>query len=179
MLIAGKELYNIVDDNILEGSDYSLVNAASIDVRLGEDILVECAPTFNKRDINLSEKQTPAMNPVDITEGYSVQPNMFFLAHTIEKFNLPDNISCQFMLKSSIARAGLEHMMAGWCDSGFHNSHLTLEFKNMLSYHTLQLKAGMKIGQMIFYKHADVGDLSYAKKGRYNNSEGVVESKGV
>jgi len=59
-------------------------------------------------------------------DPYYLAPSEFVLAETIETFNLPDDISAQFVLKSSRAREGLNHLLAGWCDPGWHGSKLTL-----------------------------------------------------
>ncbi|MCS5737472.1 dCTP deaminase, partial [Herbiconiux daphne] len=101
-------------------------------------------------------------------------PGECFLAHSEEFFNLPNNISAQFILRSTVARCFLEHMQAGFCDAGWHGSQLTFEFKNMLNHHILLIKPGMRIGQMIFFEHEDCGEDSYAKKGNYNNQKGTT-----
>jgi dCTP deaminase len=105
-------------------------------------------------------------------------PGEFILAHTMETFNLPDNICAEFKLKSSGARTGLENALATWCDCGWNGSTLTLELKNLLRYNSLRLTPGMYIGQMIFYKVTEVPkDRSYATIGRYNNDKSVSEVK--
>jgi deoxycytidine triphosphate deaminase len=83
-----------------------------------------------------------------------------------------------FILKSSLARSGLEHSQAGWADAGWHDSALTLELSNLLSNHTLHLEAGMAIGQMIFFRHTKVPEeFLYSTKGRYNGDRTVQEIK--
>jgi len=83
-------------------------------------------------------------------------------------------------LKSSLARSGLQHLMAGWCDPGWNNSKLTLELTNVTQHHTLLIKPGMKIGQMVFWSCTPVPlDKSYSVTGQYNNQETVTGNKGV
>jgi len=98
------------------------------------------------------------------------------LAETLELFNLPDDISCQFVLKSSRARSGLNHLLAGWCDPGWHGSKLTLELKNERLHHALPLWPGLKIGQMVFHQMSSVPLKSYAVTGNYNNHLTVMPS---
>jgi len=98
------------------------------------------------------------------------------LAETCELFNLPDDISAQFVLKSSRARSGYQHLFAGWCDPGFHNSKLTLELKNVRSHHAIPLYPGLKIGQMVFHQMSNVPLNSYAKTGHYNGHLTVMPS---
>ena len=109
-------------------------------------------------------------------DPYYLAPSEFVLAETIEVFNLPDDISAQFVLKSSRARSGLNHALAGWCDPGWHGSKLTLELKNERRYHGLSLYPNMKIGQMVFHRMSNVPALSYAVTGNYNNHLRVMPS---
>ena len=119
------------------------------------------------------------MDCVDITGGhFDLQPGQFVLAHTFEQFNLPTDICAEFKLKSSGARIGLNNMLATWCDNGWHGSVLTLELHNVTRHHTIRLRPGDKIGQMIFYRTTPVpDDRSYAARGRYNKDSSAQQIK--
>lgn len=175
-LLGSKELHAVIDNGFLNAL-HDNVNAASIDIRIGDTILVEASASGvvdidKKENLNWVEVQIP-------DDGYVVKPGEFFLAHSVEEFNLPDNLSGQFILRSSMARCGMNHLMAGWADAGFNKSKLTFEFHNVTKHHSLRIRKGMRVGQMIFSEHSPAGDDSYAVKGRYNNSESVHASKGV
>lgn len=131
--------------------------------------------------VDFSKKQPLKMSTHSCEgEGYVLWPGEVCLAHSAEKFNLPTDITAEYRLKSSMGRVFLEHLHAGWCDPGWHGSVLTLEFKNESQYHPLVLRAGMKCGQVCFYKHDPVPeDNSYAKRGQYNNDETVTPTKGM
>lgn len=179
MLLSHIELLLLIDNGIITAPE-TAVNATSIDVTLGDFIQVERAP-HGGGVVDLAHKQSPAMCPIQMTEaGYALDPSEFVLGHTIERFNLPNDISAEFKLKSSLARSGLNHALAGWCDAGWNSSQLTLELTNATREHRLLIRPGMKIGQVIFYRHYPVPDhASYASRGQYNGSEGAVASKGV
>ena len=150
--------------------DPALVNPASLDVRLGDTLLIESA-------------QSPELVPYPLAghaeqNPYLLRPGQFVLAHTVESFNLPPDIAAQFMLKSSRARSGLEHLMAGYCDPGWHGSVLTLELHNSRQLHPVALWPGMKIGQMVFHQMAGIPQRSYAVTGRYNGDSTVQGSRG-
>lgn len=180
MLITGPEFHDLIEQGVINALPEN-INGASVDVRLGGEILVESTQAENP--VDLEAKQAPAMTRFEITEdsdiGLIIQPGEFFLGHTIEEFHLPDTISADFMLRSSVARAGLEHLHAGWADPGFHGAQLTLEFKNMCRYHRLRLRAGMRIGQLRFFRHGHAGTYSYRNKGKYNGQRGVQQTKGT
>lgn len=152
------------------------INAASLDVRLGSSILIE---RYNEvsRVIDYRKRERLNMHEVEIDEdrGYVIRPGEFFLAHTIEKCNFPDDLAALFRIKSSMGRIGLEHMDAGWVDPGFHGA-LTLEFKNMSQWHEIRVRPGDAIGQLVFFNGNPVGvDQSYRTKGNYNGAVGVKQ----
>ena len=110
--------------------------------------------------------------------GVTLFPGQFMLAQSIEVFNLPNNVSAEYKLKSSMARVGLEHLTAGWADAGWSNSVLTLELKNMTQHHPIRIRPGDTIGQMTFFEHEEVPqDRSYSTRGRYNGDISVSGAK--
>ncbi len=144
-----------------------LLNPASLDLRLGNHLMVEVddGPLLK---VNISNKTKD--NP------YYIEPGIFCLAETCELFNIPDDISAQFVLKSSRARDGLNHLLAGWCDPGWHGSRLTLELKNECKFRRLALYPGLKIGQMVFHAMSQSPMRSYRETGHYNNHLTVMPS---
>lgn len=177
-LLSYNELCELVEQGVIN-VPLSQVNGSSIDLTLDSVIRIEEYDFTSS--VDLKNKENILTYEHKINEyGFELGPGEFILASSAEIFNLPDNISCEYKLKSSMARNGLEHLNAGWCDCGWSNSKLTLELKNMTRFHTLTLKAGMGIGQMVFFKHEPVpADKSYAVKGQYNNQERVTASKGI
>ena len=71
----------------------------------GLHLMVEniCDPELLRIDISDRTKDDPFM----------LQPGEFCLAETVELFNIPDDISAQFALKSSRARSR-SYNHAGW-----------------------------------------------------------------
>lgn len=177
MLISYSGLQLIAQRQILSGliSD-DQIQGSSIDVRLGNKILVEKAPLYGDNFIiSLADRQPMNTTEVDITDGYyDLKPGEFILAHTIEKFNMPDNISATFHLKSTSARSGIGHLLAVHIDPGFNNSVLTLELHNVSRHHTVRLHHGVFIGQILFWLHESVPqEANYANCGHYNNDHTV------
>lgn len=176
-LLSYNELVDLVEQGIITNVEPDQINAASIDITLGNEVLFE----IPGKHIRRLESRKP-INMVSVTLGeidpllteFELQPAEFILAHSQQVFNLPNNISCEYKLKSSMARIGLNHLNAGWCDAGWFGSKLTLELVNTTRYHTIVLRPGDRIGQMVFFKHKPVPeDKSYAKRGRYNGDLSV------
>ena len=177
-LLSYTELCELVEQGVITDVDPKAINAASIDVRLGTGIVIEEYNDHRNRPVDILKREVFPSRKVEIESYYDLQPNEFILAHTMEQFNLPENICAEFKLKSSGARTGLENALATWCDCGWSGSVLTLELKNFLRYHSLRLTPGMYVGQMIFYRVTDVPkERSYATIGRYNNDSSVQQVK--
>lgn len=181
-LLSYVDLCQLRDDRVLLNEDGTLIdpeliNSASIDILLGDSVMVEAQPYQSGYEVALGDRMPLLMSKVYIGDGYCLKPGEFILAQSAQRFHLPSHISAEYKLKSSMARIGLEHLTAGWCDAGWHGSVLTLELKNMTRYHSIRIRPGDKIGQMVFFSHAPVPyDRSYAARGRYNND---VEATGV
>lgn len=167
------ELRELVDEKFIEGSSYENINSASIDITLGNIILAENRNSLT--DLKYLDKKSHLnMETVDLGEcgAYCLAPGEFILAQSKEIFHLPNNISAEYKLKSSMARLGLDHLNAGWCDAGWNGSVLTLELKNVTQGHRIVINAGCKIGQMVFFRHTEVpADRSYAARGSYNGDK--------
>jgi len=165
MIFSDQDIRELCLQGLVDPFDEELINPASLDVRLGTRLLIEAA-------------QSPELVPYTMEEPYLLVPGQFVLAETLEIFNLPDSICANFALKSSRAREGLSHALAGFADPGWHGSRLTLELHNIRQLHSVSIWPGMKIGQAIFHKLTQPPLKSYAVTGRYNNDLKVMGSKG-
>lgn len=189
MLLSHDEISDLLDAEVIEYSEPELINASSLDIRLGTTILVErpkhcqSLPAADHIELNrIVLRDRDALNMVahDLKKDgpFILYPGEFILAHSHEAFNLPNDISAEYMLKSSMGRIALDHMKAGWCDAGWHDSVLTLELKNHTRYHEIVLHHLDKIGQIKFFRHRPVRDEhSYATRGRYNGDRSVSGAK--
>lgn len=178
MLLSHDEIQELLDNGVVIGTKGGAVNAASLDLHLGDTIMVE-NDFETKRFVDFRAREPLSMTRFVMDEqGYFLRPRQFILAQSVEVFNLPNNVSGEYKLKSSMARIGLEHLNAGWCDAGWHGSVLTLELKNMTEHHSILIRPGDAIGQIVFFKHTPVSDeASYAARGRYNGDTQVTAIK--
>lgn len=103
---------------------------------------------------------------------YWLKPKECLLISTLEKFDLPPDICSTLKLKSSRAREGLNHALAGWVDNEF-NGVLTLEITNV-SNHSIPIYPQLKIGQLVLNKTL-IPKKTY-KNGRYSNQNKVIQS---
>lgn len=158
-----------IERGLVHPFDPNLINPASIDIRVGELILLpDSEPgVWIHTCIKDYSKEAP----------YMVKPFQFLLAESLETFYFPDNICGQFILKSSRGREGWQHCLAGFCDPGWNGSKLTMELYNVSRW-DLPIYPELRIGQIEF-RRMDAGPArSYAETGRYNNDKTVKSSKG-
>jgi len=175
MYLNKQEIQAFCDLGYMKDYDESCINTASLDVRLGDTIMIEKTIGTHMVDYKLRDKLQ--MHEIEIPkEGVFINPGAFFLAHTIEKCDFPDDVAALFRIKSSMGRIGLEHLDAGWVDPGFNGS-LTLEFKNMTQNHVIRLQKGDRIGQLVFLRGKAVSENdSYRTVGNYNGFNGISQA---
>jgi len=168
-ILADYEIVTLARRGLVTPYDPALVNPASLDVRLGENLLIELP-------------DTPALVPYSIAgntkeKPFMLQPHEFVLAETLESFKVPNVVAGQLALKSSRAREGIEHLMAGYVDPGYCG-RLTLELQNARCMHPVALWPGMRIGQIVFHKMSLLPNKDYSVTGRYQGDQKVQASKG-
>lgn len=135
--------------------DPNNVNPASIDLRLGGEFLdLENGLRFRQDEI-------------------IIRPGQAILATTLEYIVMPSLYSGSVYLKSSMARIGLDHALAGWVDPGFHGE-LTLEFH---AHRPVRLIKGQRVCQLVLMQMEAKPLADYTVTGRYNGQRGPTEAK--
>jgi len=166
MILTGSaiELARSVETITIEPFDADLVNPNSYDFRLGRTILRYTGEEIDpRRD-----------NPVETLEipedGFVIPRGTFFLGHTLEVMG-STLYAPIIRAKSSVARLGLfVHVTADLIDIGSINQ-FTLQ---LYATHTIRVFAGMRIGQVTFWKAQ--GDITLYD-GKYQGSVGPVASQ--
>jgi deoxycytidine triphosphate deaminase len=179
MILTDQEIENLYNSLLLDESksyliypfDLKALNSASYDLHLGFSAGHVRPQFLNRKKVGFKK----ITNFYDRTkeDPYWLAPNDFILVSTLERISLPDNISGQLHLKSSRAREGLSHTLAGKVAPGF-SGILTLELKNYLKDAFVPIYPGMAIVHIVFEQHEKVRN-SY-KNGRYSKFIGVCPS---
>lgn len=169
MILPDLEIITLAKRGLVTPFDLDFVNPASLDVRLGSNLLVELPSTDQLVPYSIADR-TP-------DKPHMLQPHEFVLAETLEQFHLPDCVAAQLALKSSRAREGLEHLMAGYVDPGY-KGRLTLELQNARTMHAIPLWPGMRIAQLVFHRMSMLPGRDYSMTGRYYDDQAVQASKG-
>lgn len=144
------------------------IQPASVDIRLGDTFsVVKDSPSGILTLENEIEYQTIK------ADSYLLLPGQFVLATTKEFFVLPDNLTAFVEGRSSLGRMGLFIQNAGWVDPGFQGE-ITLELYNANRF-AIELKAGRRVGQLVFAKMDRAAQNPY--NGKYQGQTSATGSK--
>jgi dCTP deaminase len=133
----------------IEPWDASLVQPASVDLRLGDSFRVFHNYRVSTIDLRSPPEGLTEEVAVDADESFVIHPGEFCLGRTLEWVELPDDIVARIEGKSSLGRLGLiVHATAGFCDPGWKGT-LTLELNNLTRV-PIELYPGLLIAQLSF-----------------------------
>lgn len=169
MIIHDAEIHHLATTtDLIEPYDDTLVQPASIDVRLdqhlrvlrGDDDMYETR-VLDPEEMNMHAFDFHDMGP---NGTFIVEPGDLVLGSTVEKISLPPHLAARFEGKSSLGRLGLmTHVTAGFIDPGFSGT-ITVEIATA-SAMPIRLHAGMLIGQICFYQMAAAPTMPYGSDG--------------
>ena len=143
------------------------IQPASVDFRLGNSFSVI------KSGSNILKMDMPVEYYSITAETILLLPKQFVLASTVEYFRLPDNLTAFVEGRSSLGRLGLFIQNAGWVDPGFEGE-ITLELFNA-SDHAIELRAGRRVGQLVFAKMDSNAEKPYG--GKYQGQRNATGSR--
>lgn len=139
------------------------IGDASIDVRLGPDIIVSRRATgvtaFDPSDAQAFEdglRRRQQYVRRGIGDPFHLQPGEFVLARTLEYISLPDDVSAEALGRSSWGRLGLTIATATLVQPGFKGT-ITLELANVGNT-PIVLEVGLSIAQLVFARDTRVVD---------------------
>ena len=170
MILSDQTILKMLQANTLTISPMTpgQVQPASVDIRLGNTFsVVEDSPSgVITMDKEIRYKTIES-------DTYTLLPNQFVLATTMEYFELPDNLTAFVEGRSSLGRMGLFIQNAGWVDPGFHGE-ITLELYNA-NRCAIQLQTGRRVGQLVFAEMDNAALTPY--RGKYQGQRGATGSR--
>ena len=168
MILSHQTLIKRLPELLPLHSDVSMVNPASIDIRVGMKCRVYNCVAFGGqgRWADVCLDGTGKENP-----GWIV-PGEFWLVPTYETLAVPLDLAMELKLKSSRAREGYNHSLAFWFDPGWYGVG-TMELSTLAG--RIPIFYGMKIAQIIYHKLDEPCDKPY--EGKYHNATSVEQSK--
>ena len=149
--------------------DETLVNPASIDLRVGDMFCSENLDSFQNPSAKLWNDARP------LGDGYLLKWGQTILLDTIEYVRIPNHLMAEMWLKSSAGRNGLDIYKACYIDPGFEGT-LTFRLTNESKRPDL-VKPGQRLVQMVLREMSKVPDRPYGVTGRYNGQRGPTAAR--
>lgn len=103
-------------------------------------------------------------------QTFTFEPGHFYLVSSVEYIKMPVTHCGLVNMRSSLARKGLGHKMAGFIDPGFEGQ-ITLELETSVP---VEVSLGERIAQLVFCRLSEATVKPY--KGRYNGQRGPTEA---
>lgn len=193
--ISSKESCSL--SNLFDGSAKEISHGLSqngYDIRLGSSVEFFVIDSSKEKHSGLDPLESDEYAPITVPKLYKtkavyfkdvngrierknvkcweIYPGEFVLAHSLESFNIPDNITGLLFCKSSYARLGMNMaptvLKSGW------SGQLVLEIYNQTKF-IMTIYEGCGIGTIYFAEHADSSLNPY--DGKYQHQEGVVKAR--
>src|SRR6188474_3012681 len=154
--------------------DPSLIQPSSVDVRVDRSFRVFHNARHPFIDVRKAQEDLTELVTVPGDEPFILHPGEFVLGRTLEWVELPDDIVARLEGRSSLGRLGLLiHSTAGYVDPGWKGT-LTLELSNVANL-PIALYAGMRIGQISFFRMSSPVERPYGSKELGSKYQGQSE----
>jgi dCTP deaminase len=160
MVLGDLSLWKLLDDLIRE-PDPDLVNPASIDVRVGAEMLLEVGPD--------------QLEAVDLTAGpVRLEPGAFALVPTLEWLMVPVGHAVELVLKTPFAQQGYHLSAPAWLDPGWCGT-ATMPIRNATRCTPLPLGRGMRLAQIVVHPL----DQPAVRPYRFHDREAQAATRGT
>src|SRR5919108_2515281 len=173
MVLSDTTIARYLEDGRIEIDPYdeSLLQPSSVDVRVDRLFRVFHNNRYPYIDVKEHQDELTELIEVEDETPFVLHPGEFVLGSTLERVRLPDDLVARLEGKSSLGRLGLLiHSTAGYVDPGW-NGYLTLELSNVANL-PITIYAGMKIGQISFFRLTSAAEKPYGSRERGSKYQG-------
>lgn len=157
---------------LIEPYNADLVQAASLDICMGDEVMT-ALPGATKPVIVPNDKLVDdslhfhrvVCDGDPHPEEFHLYPDQLTLVPSMEHIQLPNDVAARIEGKTSLARFGiLTCPTAGFIAPGYHG-RVTIELFN-LTNRPIELKVGMPIAQLVFYRLEQPCERPYGTTGK-------------
>jgi dCTP deaminase len=156
---------------VIEPFDERDVQPSSIDLHVDRRFRVFANTRYPYIDVREPMPDLTELIEVTGDDPFILHPGEFVLGSTLERVAIPDDLVARLEGKSSLGRLGLLiHSTAGYVDPGW-DGYLTLELSNVANL-PITIYAGMKIGQISFFRLSSPAEVPYGSKQTRSKCQG-------
>lgn len=162
---------------VIDPFDADCVQPSSVDLHVDSQFRVFANSRYPYIDVAKEMPDLTELVEVQGKEPFILHPGEFVLGSTAERVAIPNDLVARLEGKSSLGRLGLLiHSTAGYVDPGW-DGYLTLELSNVANL-PITLYAGMRIGQISFFKLTSPAEVPYGAAGnKYQGQRGPTPSR--
>ena len=162
---------------VIDPFDPECVQPSSVDLHVDSQFRVFANSRYPYIDVAKEMPDLTELVEVKGEEPFILHPGEFVLGSTAERVAIPNDLVARLEGKSSLGRLGLLiHSTAGYVDPGW-DGYLTLELSNVANL-PITLYAGMRIGQISFFKLTSPAEVPYGAAGnKYQGQRGPTPSR--
>ena len=158
----------------IEPYDAQDLQPSSVDLHLDRSFRVFRNNRYPYIDVRVDQPDLTELLKIADDEPFILHPGEFVLGQTLEWVELPDDLVARLEGRSSLGRLGLLiHSTAGYVDPGW-KGNLTLELSNVANL-PIALYAGMRIGQISFFKMSSPVERPYGSPALRSRYQGQKE----
>ncbi len=170
------ELHRFIAAGGVDSCPSHLVNPASINLTIGSTAIIEVPEPDSLGYYTKSRQENISLENTSQERPYMVDAGEWINCDVEQDLHLPDDHEAQVILRSSAARQGWDHALAGFVDPGYHG-RLTLEFVNCRRYGRLPIYRGLQLVQLRIYQLPQAPERPYRQTGRYYGAQRVEANK--
>jgi dCTP deaminase len=164
---------------VIDPFDERDVQPSSVDLHVDRRFRVFANTRYPYIDVREPMPDLTELIEVTGDDPFILHPGEFVLGSTLERVAIPDDLVARLEGKSSLGRLGLLiHSTAGYVDPGW-DGYLTLELSNVANL-PITIYAGMKIGQISFFRLSSPAEIPYGSKetrSKYQGQRGPTPSR--
>jgi dCTP deaminase len=190
MIFSDRDIKLLLDTGLLKITPPPLLSEqlqpASLDLRLADKIRRFVRPVRMPGKIGkaVDVRDAEAVSAMTFgciipQEGFVIEVDELIIGYTMERIELPANVTGVLNGRSSLGRLGLTiHKTAGFIDPGF-KGNIVLEIRNN-SPQPLKLYPCIRIAQLVFFGMTSYSEHPYGsptRTSKYQDQSGPVASK--
>jgi len=142
MILGRSRILELVEEkNLIENFDIDCLEGAGYDLRIGRVYKIKSESFLGK-----SERKTPLIGE-EIADEHVLEPRGYRLIETIERVNMPADLTARVLPRSSVFRCGCA-VITAVVDPGFGGT-LTMGLRNLSSFN-FKFEKEARIAQIVF-----------------------------
>ncbi len=179
--LSDKEIFELIEKKQLSISplDPNNIQPGSIDLTLGSTVdHWECNPD-KTLDLTLDDNkkfiEDHFRKNIDITNGYTLEPNDFVRGHSAETIKLPSFINGIIVNRNSLCSVGLDVSISQYINPSYQKNKIIV-IRN-ISHNKIKIKSGLRICQLVLFRMQSEAIRDYSNRHSLELLKDFIDTK--